>query len=163
MKNVTFSLDPGVLSAAVKEAARAAAHAPEHLQPAIAAELVRVLLTAERGASSSSRDAVASPTRERSASDTLVELLARIGDASHPDRLVAIAAFRFNEGTDVLSAEDFRAAYGEARIPAPQNLSANLSRCMRRGWLVQATSKDGIRGWRITQTGLKYARSLEES
>ena len=153
-------IDRNALRNAASEAATLVEELPPDVRPALAAEVFRILvgrpLVPEDQVTVSTR-----PAEDRSAG-TLAEFLANRGDVSHPTRLALIAAFRFEHGVDALTTDELRGAYRELRVPMPQNLSLNIGRCMRRGWLVEAPNRDGQKTWRITQSGLRYVRSGRE-
>lgn len=134
---------------------------PSGVRGPIAAEVFRVLLAGELPTKASQP---ARPVETRSVQAlerTLGEFLAELRSLSHPTRLVAIAAFRFqHDGVEGLTTDDFLAAYAEVRTPRPQNISLNLSRCIRRGWLVEGPAKDGQKTWRVTQRGLAMIDSI---
>jgi len=156
-------IDHDELKHLAEESAALVSGVPVEVRPALAAEVFRLLTSNPRekgigGAAEASR-----PPRSANDATTLVEFLSNRGDLSHPDRLAAIAAYRFeHQNVDTLHADDFRTAYREIRTPMPQNLSLNLGRCMQRGWLVESGTKEGQKAWRITQTGLRHVATQEE-
>ena len=88
------------------------------------------------------------------------EFLARLSVESYPERVTAIAYYQLhNQQSQGVTLEDFRRAFSVARIPGPKNLSDVIAKCIRRGLLMDAESRDGQRAWQITQTG---ERSIEE-
>jgi hypothetical protein len=156
----------------VRRAADAVAHAPLHLQPVLAAEVLRFLLGADDGIvqkRGSNQQRANSATRGRHAApgvptsghadhpefgETLGETLARIGPRTHPEIVTAIAAHRYRvDGTESLNTEALRQSYREVRQPAPQNFSDTVAKAIRRGWLVQA-GEAVDRSWRVTASGL---------
>jgi hypothetical protein len=89
----------------------------------------------------------------------LNEAIAQLGQRSQPEQLVAITAHRLGaQAIDRLTREDFLDAYREMRVPPPQNLSEQIGRCVRRGWLARAADRDSAHAWRVTQTGLTEYR-----
>lgn len=134
------------------------------IRAALAAEVFRRLADQELPGGRGASTVVRIPVDESSNSggETLGEYLAGLPNLSHPTRLVAIAAFRLRRDGDALTTDDLLKAYAEVRTPRPQNISANLSRCMRRGWLVQGAPQNGQRAWRVTQRGLAMLRDLTQ-
>lgn len=147
------------LRAAAAKSAELTAGLPPEVRGALAAEVFRVLIEVETRGGHPARDE--RRTAEVPPRGTLGEYLAELGPLSHPTRLVAIASLEFqHNGVDGLTADEFLAAYSEIRCPRPQNLSSNLTRCIRRGWLAEGPMKDGQKTWRVTQRGISTIESL---
>jgi hypothetical protein len=151
----------------LKEVARLASEAtadlPATIRPAVAAAMVQSLLGGVRPAGdqrTADRDSVSIESAAATGL-TLGETLAKSQITTHPERILAVAAFAFEHGNESVTAEELLAAYNDLRIPKPQNLSANLGKCVKRGWLVPAPPREGRKSWRITQTGMKAYRKLE--
>jgi len=156
-------IDHDELRRAAEESAELVSGVPIEVRPALAVEVFRVITRNSNGENSRAAGAAPHNTRMPTEAMTLAEFLSTRGDLSHPDRLAAIAAYRYeHQNVDVLHADDFRAAYREIRTPMPQNLSLNIGRCMQRGWLVEAGTKEGQKAWRITQTGLRHVGTQGE-
>lgn len=156
-------MDEGRLRDLARQAESITVGVSVEVRAALAAEVFRML--ASDSLLSANTPSTTSPVRQALLSaplvQTLAEYLAGFRDLSHPTRLVAIAAFRLRMvGTDGLTTDDFLSAYTEVRTPRPQNISANISRCIRRGWLVQGAQQDGQRTWRATQRGLSMLNAL---
>jgi hypothetical protein len=156
-------IDHDDLKRAAEESAELVSGVPIEVRPALAVEVFRVITRNSGGENSVPASPAPQMARASTEAVTLAEFLSTRGDLSHPDRLAAIAAYRYErQNVDVLHAEDFRAAYREIRTPMPQNLSLNIGRCMQRGWLVEAGTKEGQKAWRITQTGLRHVGTQGE-
>lgn len=146
-----------------QRASRLAEGLPPEVRGHIASEIFREL---RAGRSTHAAPAPAVPAQNpviasRVQAASLGEYLAELGDLSHPVRLAAIASFRYAaEGAESLTSDQFAAAYAEVRAPRPQNLSANLGRCIQRGWLA-AVQRDGQHAWRVTARGQQMLAGIE--
>jgi len=155
------------LAELARRAAEITEGVPAEVRGALTAEVFRALFSgdAARGTSSTPpavRETGAHATEEphRALPPTMGEYLAELGAVSHPIRLTAVAAFRLRQsGVDACTSDDLLGAYAESRLPKPQNLSLNVGRAMKRGWLV-STSREGRRAWRVTQRGLEMLGQL---
>lgn len=149
------------LKKALDRAVELVSEYPEHVQGSLASAVFMVEIGETSTAESPGADERTPPPAQinHSFPATLGEFLAELGELPHPDRIAAIAAFRFQSASvEALTADELRAAYAEVRASKPQNLSANIAKCMGRGWLVQSSLKDGKKAWRITQKGLEQVR-----
>lgn len=73
---------------------------------------------------------------------------------SHPSRVVAIAYYyEKRQPGHGITTRDLIDAYQRARIKRPQNFPDVIASCMRRGYLVEAGRRDGMKVWQITSTG----------
>jgi hypothetical protein len=73
---------------------------------------------------------------------------------SHPSRVVAIAYYhqKRQDGRGVTT-KDLVDAYQRARIKRPQNFPDVIASCMRRGYIVEGSRRDGMKSWTVTQSG----------
>jgi hypothetical protein len=151
------------LKSLAERAAAIGAGLPSDVRPGIVVEVFRLLISSSQdGASMFPEVRSAPPPGLSPLPETVGEHLATLRSLSHPERLVAIASFRYRrEGTEALTAAEFLDVYSETRTPRPQNLHANLARSIQRGWLVP-TTKDGQKAWRVTQRGLTQIDEMKD-
>jgi|GEM_PF-1081124 len=153
----TSENDPraGALRAAV---ALARAIAEEHPEPfrslAFTAVLDR-LLREPRPAAPAPAIGEAAAARQPDTSMQIAEFLASLRHVdSHPSRVVAIAYYHEKRQPGYgITTRDLIDAYQRARIKRPQNFPDVIASCMRRGYLVEAGRRDGMKVWQITSTG----------
>jgi hypothetical protein len=140
----------------VRDAVAAVEEAPMEYRPALAA----VVLTSWLRDAAETEVGVPRIKELPAASLGLNEAIAQLGQRSQPEQLVAITAHRLRaDAMDRLTRDDFLDAYREMRVPPPQNLSEQIGRCVRRGWLARAADRESAHAWRVTQTGLtEYQR-----
>lgn len=134
-----------------RRAVDAVSDVPQEFRASLASVLLAHWLT--RGSTSGPQ-----PVRS-SIAVGLNEVMASVGRRSQPEQLVVIAAYRLDTGSPAVTREEFLGAYEELRTPPPQNMSEQIARCIRRGWLNRAEDRDGAATWRVTQTGLGLYRS----
>ncbi len=91
----------------------------------------------------------------------LSEFLVTKNVQSHVDRVMAIAYFTYQQPDGGgITTRDIAGAYGKARQRKPQNIPDVLATCVRRGLLIDAEPKDGMKAWVITQTGEGHVNAL---
>lgn len=153
---------PVIDAAALREAvAVARGIAEEHPEPFRSLAFTGVLghLLARTGRDVASVSA--SPLREAATlappdtSVQIAEFLAALHHVdSHPSRVVAIAYYHHKRQSERgVTTKDFVDAYQRARIKRPQNFPDVIASCMRRGYLVEAGRREGVKSWTITQSG----------
>jgi hypothetical protein len=88
----------------------------------------------------------------------LNEFLAAAAPKSHVDRLVAIAYHSLHLGDESgVTIEEVLNGYAAARLGKPKNIHDVVAQCVRRGLLIQLSSKkDGAKAWIVTPTGENY-------
>ena len=142
------------IAALVERSVAAVQAAPPDHRPHLSAVVLKMLLGMRDGGEGPT------PHRPTAPTSTLGEEMARLGRRSQPEQLLAIVVHRLEaQAIDVMSLEMFRDAYDELRLPRPQNISEQIGRCVRRGWLATSQTADRSRGWRVTQTGLTVAKA----
>lgn len=159
------NFDFAAARATASDAVDSVAHLPPEYRPALAAVVLNRALG--NGLSIGSQRAaqeqrsLAAPSAAATiavAGATVGETLARIGKRTQQEQLVAIAVHRLTvDAIAELTREQFLQSYAEIRMPPPQNVSEQIGRAVRRGWLGQTTNAEGKRAWRVTQTGLRAA------
>jgi hypothetical protein len=84
----------------------------------------------------------------------VAEFLALRRIDSHPDRVVAIAYYHYHrfDGQGVTT-KDLLDGYVRARAKRPQNYPDVIASCVRKGYLVEGSRRDGMKTWVITRTG----------
>lgn len=84
----------------------------------------------------------------------IAEFLALRRIDSHPDRVVAIAYYHYHrfDGQGVTT-KDLLDAYVRSRAKRPQNYPDVIASCVRKGYLVEGSRRDGMKTWVITRTG----------
>jgi hypothetical protein len=91
----------------------------------------------------------------------LNEFLATKNVKTHVDRIAAIAYFAYAQGDETgITTRDVAQAYSKAREKKPQNIPDVIATCVRKGVLVDAPRKDGMKAWLITQTGERHVEEL---
>ena len=89
------------------------------------------------------------------------EFLAAKNVRTHVDRIVAIAYFAFRRGDESgITRKVIEEAYSQARLKKPQNIPDVVATCVRKGMLVDADRRDGMKAWLITQTGERHIEEL---
>lgn len=143
-------------AAAVAAAAEAAAEAPEWAR---AQAFALVLDHALRQAAPLpvAAGSVEPPPQPPDTRVGVAEFLAGLHQVdSHPGRVVAIAYWHeARESGRGISTKDLMDAYQRARLKRPQNFPDVIASCMRRGLLVEAGRRDGMKRWAITQSGAR--------
>lgn len=91
---------------------------------------------------------------------SLAEQFTGIGRISQPEQILVIAADMFRRRGEGVSREEILAAYRGMRLPAPANLSEQISRAIRRGWIRDDGRREGAKTWSVTSTGLSRADAL---
>lgn len=84
----------------------------------------------------------------------IAEFLALRRIDSHPDRVVAIAYYHYHrfDGQGVTT-KDLLDGYVRARAKRPQNYPDVIASCVRKGYLVEGSRRDGMKTWVVTRTG----------
>lgn len=154
-------LDESKLKELVARVSRATEAAPPEIRSALAAELLRVLLSHERESHAGNDQSSVGQQERVSAFPTLSEAIASAGNRTHAELLALISAHRLRiKGVDSLTTQDFEEAYRETRWSRPQNLSDTVAKAIRRGWLVLAQPRGGQRAWRVTASGLRQVETF---
>ncbi|WP_309492510.1 hypothetical protein [Candidatus Hecatella orcuttiae] len=93
---------------------------------------------------------------------SLVEVLKRSGVKAHTEKALLIVYYLYNvRGLQTVNARDLQEAYAEARLAAPANFNDTLNKLVTTGRLTSAgVDKDGMKAFRITQTGDEEAERL---
>lgn len=96
---------------------------------------------------------------------SLVEVLKRSGVKAHTEKSLLIVYYLYNvRGVQTVNARDLQEAYAEARLAAPANFNDTLNKLVTTGKLTPAgEDKDGMKAFRITQTGDEEAERLLSS
>ena len=85
---------------------------------------------------------------------SLTEFVKRVNVKKGTDTVLAVAYYLFKErGVNVLNTRDLVGAWEEARLPKLTNPSDTLNTLIGTGKMREATEKEGIKGFTITQTG----------
>jgi hypothetical protein len=72
---------------------------------------------------------------------------------------VIIAAVALRHGQNAVTISDIRTAFKDSRIPVPANLSEQIARAIRRGWLAKDSTSEDL-AWHATAPGLRLAQEL---
>ncbi len=72
---------------------------------------------------------------------------------SHPARVVALAYYVHRREARGITGAELRAAYRAALQKAPQNWADVIASCVRRGLLVEAPRRAGLKSWTVTERG----------
>lgn len=80
---------------------------------------------------------------------------------SHVGRFVCAAYYLLHVGqTEQFTQTDILATYGKLRIKKPQNPADTLNQCIKKVFIIDASTINGQRSWTITPTGEKYVEGL---
>lgn len=122
-------------------------------------EVLRMLLQSPLQVSASEK--VPSAGTLNISSMPISEFLARLNIKTDTDRVVAILYHQLHNKQNSSTRAEILDAYATARIRKPTNLSDVIARCIRKGFVIEASeAKDGKKAWQITQTGERYVEEL---
>lgn len=83
---------------------------------------------------------------------------------THYDRLLAIAVYLLQRGTETLTTADVHRMYEKARWRKPANPADTFAKAAEQMLVTEAEdpseSDDGLKLWRITRTGFQYFEGL---
>lgn len=87
------------------------------------------------------------------------EFLASLELRSQLDQFEAVAYYFLHSGQESVTRAEILDTLSRARLPRPRNVSDVISRCIRRGHIIDAVvEKDGQKALQITPTGEKYIK-----
>lgn len=87
------------------------------------------------------------------------EFLASLELRSQLDQFEAVAYYFLHSGRESVARAEILDTLSKARLPRPRNVSDVISRCIRRGHLIEAVvEKNGQKALQITPSGEKYIK-----
>jgi hypothetical protein len=93
------------------------------------------------------------------------EFFAKLKPATDTEKVLAAAFFlEFSQAVTEFTSEHIRSALRQARVVLPENINMAMISNAKRGFMSDLGKKlDGRKSWSLTQMGLEYVNSLQES
>ena len=103
---------------------------------------------------------VADSVKERP--ESLTEFLNRKNLKSNTDKTICIAHFLENRAGEGVTSADVVGGFRESRNVVPSNVSDQLAKCAKKGFIQVGGERGGKKVWTLTNTGIEHVKDIEK-